>query len=79
MGRGAPCAQEGPHHHYDDGERSHWDDDNNDQDVVFPASQPWFTWTGWKIELDYMHEYFFRHAEKSHHQTTMKIWIKNVR
>lgn len=47
VGRGAPCAQEGPHHHHDDGEGSHRDDDDNDQDVTFTvASHPWFTSRG---------------------------------
>lgn len=41
VGRGAACAQEGPHHHHDDDEGSHGDDDDGDQDLILAvASDP---------------------------------------
>lgn len=44
VGRGTACAQESPHHHHYNGEGSHWNDDDNDQDVMFTvASHTWFT------------------------------------
>lgn len=39
MGRGAPRAQEGPHHHQNDGEGPHGDDDDDDQDVVLVGAR----------------------------------------
>lgn len=38
MGRGVPRAQEGPHHHQDDGKGPHRDDDDDDQDVAIAGA-----------------------------------------